>query len=584
MQKLRQWFTLSFLLLIFFASSWSLLVTDQFFRVHDFTHAGRIAEMSRALQDGHFPVRWTSNFGYGYGMPLFEFYGPLPFYVGSLVFILFGNVILSIKFLYLLSNLGTLLGGYVLGKKLFGKTGGILMSAFLTLAPYRAMNLFARGALNEVWGIMFLPWILFGLIKIFHQEKNGWQTFFFSLVGLFLSHNITTMIFVPALAIFALAYYFYMYWQKSPEIFRKGRFRPRNILRIAWQMFFGGILAIGASSFYLIPAFLEKGYTQVEKIILTPYFDYHLHFLYIRQFFNPKWGYGGSEWGVSDGISFFLGWGQLLALLALVFFWATALFKQVFKKKKIITQKIFFFTFLFAFIFLITTLMSLLKTQFIWDKIELFKFIQFPWRWMSISILFFSLMLASKTWLIKNVVIRSWLVGICVVITAFGAVGFFRPEEYLDDSNDFYYTDPMRIRKELSGILPDYISTDMVEKPTLIPEELVISQHEQEVIVLADRTHEKLIKTNFKTDEKLELAVTNYPGWSAKIDDQWWNKEKGEQGNIMINVPSGSHLLSLRFENTPLRNWADLVSLLSWLLFIYLVFPAKKITKKVEIK
>jgi len=228
--------------------------------------------------------------------------------------------------------------------------------------------------------------------------------------------------------------------------------------------------------------------------------------------------------------------------------------------------------------------MSLLKTQFIWDKIELFKFIQFPWRWMSISILFFSLMLASKTWLIKNVVIRSWLVGICVVITAFGAVGFFRPEEYLDDSNDFYYTDPMRIRKELSGILPDYISTDMVEKPTLIPEELVISQHEQEVIVLADRTHEKLIKTNFKTDEKLELAVANYPGWSAKIDDQWWNKEKGEQGNIMINVPSGSHLLSLRFENTPLRNWADLVSLLSWLLFIYLVFPAKKITKKVEIK
>jgi hypothetical protein len=584
-QKLRQWFVLSFLLLIFLASSWSLLITPNFFRVHDFTHAGRIAEMSRALQDGHFPVRWTSNFGYGYGMPLFEFYGPLPFYVGSIVFILFNNVIFSIKFLYLLSNFGTMIGSYLLGKKLFGKSGGLLVAAFLTLAPYRAMNLFARGALNEVWGIMFLPWILFGLIKILHQEEGGWQTFFLSMVGLFLSHNITTMIFFPVLAIFALVYLLWMFWQKSPEFFRKGRFRGLNFLRVMWQLIASGFLAILASSFYLIPAFVEKGYTQVEKIILTPYFDYHLHFLYIRQFFNPKWGYGGSGWGTDDGISFFLGWGQLLALVSLIVIWVISIFKKLFKKDKAITSKTFFFTVLFGILFLFATFMSLLKTQFIWDKIELFKFIQFPWRWLAISIVFFAMLLASKVWLIKNKIVRSWCVGIFVVITVFSSANFFKPEQYLDNSDDFYYTDSYRIRKDLSSILPDYISSDMSEKPSRIIEGLVMSEHEdEEVLILADRTHEKLLKTNFSEPTSLELSMANYPGWKAEIDSQWWNKGRGADGNILLEVPEGSHLVTLKFEGTALRNWSDIVSLVSWLLFIYLIFPQKQVSKKVRVR
>lgn len=584
MHRFKQWFVLSFLLLIFLASSWSLLINQSFFRVHDFTHAGRIAELARALQDGHFPVRWTENFGYGYGMPLFEFYGPLPFYLGALIFIVTNNVILSIKLLYLVSNLGTMIGSYLLGKKFFGKSGGLLVAAFLTLAPYRAMNLFARGALNEIWGIMFLPWIILGLVKLLHQEKAGWQIFFLSLVGLFLSHNITTMIFMPILAIFISGYLLWLLAQQAPEFFRKGRFRVRNFLRIIGQLFSSSLLAFGAASFYLIPAFLEKNYTQVEKIILTPYFDYHLHFLYIRQFFIPNWGYGGSEWGTSDKISFFFGWGQLLALVVLVLVWLVTLVKKIFKKDSQITQKKFFFTSFFAGLFLLTALMSLLKTQFIWDKISLFKFIQFPWRWLGLTIVFLSLLLASLVWLVKNKLIRAWLTGIMVVVTALGSAIYFRPESYLEQPEDFYYTDPMRIRQELSGILPDYISADMLEQPTIIPEKLIMTEQvENNTEVLVDRVQEKLIKTNFKETTNLELAVATYPGWKAAIDGQWWNKAKGENGNIILAVPAGNHLVSLKFEDTELRKYADLLSLFSWLIFIYAIFP-NKISNKLKEK
>ena len=63
------------LLLVIVASSWALLKPGMF-DVHDFIHGVRITEMTSALQEGQFPVRWSQNFGYGYGMPLFEFYAP----------------------------------------------------------------------------------------------------------------------------------------------------------------------------------------------------------------------------------------------------------------------------------------------------------------------------------------------------------------------------------------------------------------------------------------------------------------------------------------------------------------------------
>ncbi|OIP74441.1 MAG: hypothetical protein AUK08_01500 [Candidatus Pacebacteria bacterium CG2_30_36_39] len=586
-QKLKQWSVFSFLLLVFLASSWSLLINNGFFRVHDFTHAGRIVEMARALQDGHFPVRWTENFGYGYGMPLFEFYGPLPFYVGALFFLIFGNVIWSIKFLYLLVNFGTLMGGYCLGKKLYGRAGGLLVATFLTLAPYRAMNLFARGALNEVWGIMFLSWILFGLIKIFHQEKNGWKFFTLSLIGLFLSHNITTMIFLPVLALFALFYMGTMYFYQRPELFRKSQFRLRNFLRISWQLFASGLLAVGAASFYLLPAFLEKNYTQVEKIILTYYFDFRLHFLYIRQFFNSTWGYGGSGWGTDDGISFFLGWGQLLTLIIFLLLWfkqiCRFIFKRNVKQSSQISARSFWLTLSFGVLTLFTLFMSLLKSQFVWEQIEIFKFIQFPWRWLSSAIVFLALLLGSISWLFTNVIVRAWVAGIVVVISVIGSVGFFRPDFYLDNPVDFYYTDPSRIRNELSGILPDYISSDMEEKPSIIPDQLIINHEDldaEKYDVLVDRTHEKLIKTSFSTPTKLELAVATYPGWKTEIDGQWWNNSKGVVGNIQIEAPAGEHLVSLRFENTWLRTYSDLISLFSWLILIYLFLPKNIIKKK----
>lgn len=565
-----------FLALIFLAASWSLF-TPQFFRVHDFTHAGRIAEMARALGDGHFPVRWTQNFGYGYGMPLFEFYGPLPFYVGAFFFWIGLGAITSIKILYLLSHAITLSGGYVLGKRLFGKSGGLITAAALTLAPYRAVNLFVRGALNETWAIAFLPWIIIGMIQVFHRERRGWLLLTLSLVGLFLTHNITTLLFLPILGMFCIGYTTHLFIQKHPEFFRKGRLRELNLLRIVGQIIGSGILAVGMSAFYLFPAFLEKNFTQVENTVLSFYFNYRLHFLYIRQFFTPSWGYGGSEWGPLDGISFFLGWGQLLAIMILAFLFINRVWFFLYKRKSLLVSH---GTLILVGIFTLLSggslYMALLRSQWIWEQLALLEFVQFPWRWLGIALVFLALLAGSATWFIRKKSTRGYVALTLVIVTALGSFGYFKPERYLDNSEEYYYTDPAKIRRELSGILPDYLPKSMNPQPTKIPDALIINEDTLEpgsFEVLTNRTQEKLITTSFKQETILEFAIADYPGWRVEIDTQRWERQIGENGNILLPVPPGNHLITLRFLDTPVRLYADLVSLASWILLIFLILP-----------
>ena len=54
-------------IIIFILSFWAVkpLFVDGYFPVHDATQVERVYEMSRALKEGQFPVRWVADLGYG---------------------------------------------------------------------------------------------------------------------------------------------------------------------------------------------------------------------------------------------------------------------------------------------------------------------------------------------------------------------------------------------------------------------------------------------------------------------------------------------------------------------------------------
>lgn len=545
------------LFLIVVGTCWSLF-RPEMFHIHDFTHAARIAEMTRALQEGHFPVRWTQNFGYGWGMPLFEFYAPLPYYVGSLLYWLGFGLPTTIKLLFILCSLGTVVGGYKLGKYLFGELEGVIVAASLALAPYRAVNLFVRGALSEAWGIMVLPWILFEIIKVVDVKKYKPYWLLFWLVVLTLSHNLTTLMFFPISFIFAILYAFY---NKKIKHFTK--------IVLAYS------LSVGLTSFYLFPALLEKDYTVISSI-LSGYFYYSHHFLYIRQFLIPYWGYGGSAFGPDDGLSFFLGYGQLIALiiLAVTYLFHLKSLKRLSLDKMLTKQNFLLAT---SVLFLVTSLLlTTFKSAFLWELIPVLPFIQFPWRWIAPAILFLSLLNGLAITFIKNEIVKK-IIFLVLFIILLGNSFYFRPEKYLDNAEVLYYGDQDKIQSKMSDTLPDYIPSQ-VDIGTL--SKMVSKQKLEDYAnleVLVNRGHQKLVRTNFSQPQQVEFPIADFPGWYVEIDGVRNDSAKslGELGNIIVTVPQGPHLVGVIFGYTQVRLISDLISLASLFVIIWLTVRTK---------
>src|SRR5437870_2917084 len=76
-----------------------------FFPMHDDTQVARVYEMGKALHDGMFPVRWVQDLGYGYGYPIFNFYSPLPYYIGGFLNLFGLDALLATKMTFIIGIL-----------------------------------------------------------------------------------------------------------------------------------------------------------------------------------------------------------------------------------------------------------------------------------------------------------------------------------------------------------------------------------------------------------------------------------------------------------------------------------------------
>lgn len=232
---------------LFFSRS---LLHPGFFFAHDFTHASRIVEMRRALEAGAFPVAWTQNFGFGYGMPLFLFYGPLPFYVGVILTWLGWSTIGAIKMLILLSGALAAAGMATLFRhrgRSVALTAGLVLLAF----PYRAVDIFVRGALSEALAIGLLPWILVGAQQLPWHPRRGMLMTSAAVAALLLTHNLTAFIGLPILA--GLGVIWLLLFADFPW-------------RRVGQYFLAGLLGVALSFFFTLPVIFENQATSVASI------------------------------------------------------------------------------------------------------------------------------------------------------------------------------------------------------------------------------------------------------------------------------------------------------------------------------
>ena len=411
------------------------------------------------------------------------------------------------------------------------------------------------------------------------------------------------MLAAPLVAIYALVL---LIWQAS----RSGlESRWRNFLRPGWgksqfwrllaQLALAAGVILLLTAFYWYPAISEKDLTQVDTYILDDYYDYHLHFLYLRQLVTDNFGYGGSSWGPDDGLSFFLGWAQWCGLLLSIGMWFYWLVRWCWRghswsaKKRQKFYNLLFFSFI-SIIFGFTIFMTLLKSRLLWDLgASLLAFTQFPWRFLGVSVIWLAWLAAwGLEWWprqTKSVAIISlWLLLIATSSHYFQGDHYLEPtvcraqvEEQVAENQaacasqehtgetPFYIDDPEYIRQAMSPVLVDYLPRDFANYTRAddgsldwrrVNLETKVLNLETQPAVLVERMHEKLYDFNLEASSEVELAIVYYPGWTLERDGQPLDFSVSERGNITINLPVGHSRVGLYLDSTPRRRLANWLS------------------------
>jgi uncharacterized membrane protein len=210
-------------------------------------HLLRLAALDHHVRNGMLYPRWVPELVTGLGYPVFNFYGPLTYYLTELLHLIgldfVSALIGAFSVLILVGSFGT----YWLARDVFGpqqRWAALVAATSYMYAPILLSNLYIRGAVAEVGAQARLPWVFWSTRRLLtaHRPSQHVLPVALSLGGLAVTHNIT-LLFTP----FVLTGYVAVVWWQT------GRSRAR----LGW-IAFAITAAVGVSAFFWLPLIAER--------------------------------------------------------------------------------------------------------------------------------------------------------------------------------------------------------------------------------------------------------------------------------------------------------------------------------------
>lgn len=504
------------------------LIASQDIRFH-FVWSG---QFHKALTEGVLHPQWVDT-PFGYGSPTFIFYAPLSFYVISVINFLTDSHILSINLAVYLSFFLSGLSMYFLARDLNGKNAGLISGILYQLIPFHIFDLYERGVIPELLAFACFPLIL-GFIRKIFMDRNPSSVVYMGLAyaGLIMTHLVSSFMFTFIMT----GYGFYLSLAEK----KKGIFR----------MLCAVVLGLGLSSIYLMPILFERNFIHIEFI---KYFNYVHSFLFLK---------------INSTDKFYIMLQRIVIIETAFLFFSILLIG-----KKILDPKNGFFLLLMFISLFLTTPFSL----FIWKYVPEFSNLQFPWRWLTFSGLSVSIVAGNLIGNFKGDVRKATCIIfsplIIVTLLMLLSVSYFKDEQIHSLRTHSNIFSPCEYRpiwvKDYKKMLPP-------------AERVTILSGNGSIDIIEWKSNKRLLSTDGDTNLRLKLSTFYYPAWTARIDGIYIGIiVERETGSMLIEVPEGRHKVELTFEDTPVRYYGKVVSVISlvvlFLVYLYgvLVFPQK---------
>lgn len=337
---------------------------------------------------------------------------------------------------------------------------------------------------------------------IFWQVEGGnWALsgLFFGL--LILAHNTLAILFFPIIIAYG---------------FVEKRFKAAVL---------SSILGIGLSAFFWIPALFDKQFTVFDKTVVSSFSEY----FHQTDIF------------------------QLTGIISLAVF----LLSLFFLRKAVSSSRYFLVVFLLS-LFFTTSLSSLF-----WHLFNLGTYVQFPFRFLSITALAVGFLGAFVT----NSLGKNYSVFIALFLLLVLYISSWRnftpSYQYYPDS--FYSTN-----QATTTVQNEYMPRGVKAS------QLISKSQNAQVIKGQGNIRDIDIKgTNIqftylaKLMSVLQVNFVYFPGWKATVDGRQASLTTTDSGLFSFPVMQGVHKINVWFAETPVRIFADLISLISFFAFAF---------------
>lgn len=503
-------------------------INSEFYGGHDVEfHMSRIKSMANELTYGNFPVRYQHDAYDGFGNIVHTMYPNLFLYIPVFLHIFGMPLDISYNIYVVLINILTCILCYYSFIKLFyRKRYALLGTTVYMLAAYRICNLYVRFAVGEYTAMAFMPLLIYGLIGLYYSNGDkrliNCLPLIIGVSGMIQSHVLSCEIMAGFLVLWAL-----LHFKKSINLIK--------------PLLISIVLTLGINSFFLFPFFemystdlLIKGGNPKSPVG---------HGVYPTQILGMFSTYkGGSIANSAQGeMPLVLGAGILLGGILFVICFIKRNDWQLKEESNFKVCSV-----LFGFGLLSTWISS---EFFPWSYLDdcsnffaqLFVAIEFPWRYIAFSTLFFSFSLLYSVTILEKKVLQSnqgELLQIVILLVSFIVIGDFYKEyvnHYPTESLDYVITD---CATDNMYNLKDFVEADIQD----FTKEMVESHNEvvfHDIEYVYDKKYYDLENSGREVLISFPMQAYKYV-YARDVDtNKFFLTVADENGKLSVNIPAG---------------------------------------------
>lgn len=484
-----------------------------------------------SIRAGNWHPGWLAESNDGFGDPRFRFYPPGLYYLWIAARVLTGNwyagSIVTFVFLSVAGAVGTYFWARALGAGRAAMWAGILYA----VAPFHLNELYQASLLSEYAACAVLPFAFAFTERICRDRKladvAGLAAAFALLV---LTHLPLTVLGSISLAIYALL-----------RIERKV-FLP-TLVRLATAVGLG----LAASSFYWTTMLAELHWIKGNAAEPNPYYDYRLNFL-----FSPSALANRNTW-----------FANLLGLAMIAFLLPGLVLLRRLIRDRVNNRGLMAAAALTLISFFFATALS----RPLWAVIPKLSEVQFPWRWLAITSLCGSVVVAAS--LRKWVEIfkahlrpRELAVGFVFLLS----LGFVVSEVIIDcDYLNRSRFDTLAHDGRGAPSFKDWLPVNASDLLHVDLKRVKVDAGSRSVTSESWESERRQFKVADGPEAEARVRTYYYPHWQATANGQTLTTRAADDGAILVSLPPGPVDVTLTFQEPARVRYAELLSLLGWL-------------------